>query len=370
MSNSPLIITWGGRRPQAELNEYLRTQVGNKAANLYDLFRWGFPVPPGFVISRLVDDYTLSNHALALRTHALTRGFDKDLMAVRSSPHVSMPGMLMTQLNVPLMEMNTEFPMRALKRAVKGVLLSWLSPKAIQYRETMNLAHYPPKMGCIVQCMVNPFFGGCSGIMFTHNPITKCRRTMGELIPSKLGTDLVEGKVKPAKLRWLREHHPKAYKRLLVYGTKLVKLTGKPQDVEFVVTSKSELYLVQTRDMKFSTGPVQTEVARDAKGDRVIKGQPGCQGLVEGTVVTCETDMAVLPKPHILYRDMTTTDDFGLMVMADAFVTSLGGPTCHAAIVARSMNKPCVVGTQTPLFTGTIVCVDGKAGTVHLRRKK
>jgi len=364
---TPQVIVWGSKRSRYPMPFSAATQVGTKAVGLYTLHRWGFPVPPGFAMSRMIDDYTLSNHAVALRGFCLSRSIDSIQVAVRSSPSVSMPGMLSTVLNVPLLQ-NSDSPVGALRKNIKAVFMSWLSVKAIEYRDTFGIPHYPPRIGCIVQVMVNPTDGGCSGIMFTHNPITKTRRTMGEIIISDYGEGLVGGTVKPTKLRWVREYHPKAYKRLLNYGTKLFKLTGKPQDVEFVITKESKLYLVQTRDMKFSTEE-QYGSAITEEGDQILKGFPGCQGLVEGTIVTTELDMTALPKPHILYRDMTTTDDFGIMKMADAFVTSMGGPTCHAAIVARSMNKPCVVGLQTSLFPGTKVCVDGKAGIVYKRVK-
>jgi len=365
---NPVVVLWGGKKISGpELGLHYVNQIGSKAANLYRLYRWGFPVPPGFATNRMLDDYSLHNYIANLRSYCASKHLDSTLVAVRSSPCISMPGMLSTILNVELLSMKVDSPVAPLKSAMKKVFLSWVSAKAIAYRDALNIPHYPPKLGVIVQIMVNPLEGGCSGVMFTHNPISKTRRTMGEILPNDFGEALVGGKVKAQKLRWLRKHHPTAYRKLLLFGTKLVKATGKPQDTEFVVTKEGQIFLVQTRDMKFSTAQ-QIDSGKEGKGDMILKGSPGCQGLVEGTIVTTEMDIKVLPKPHILFRDMTTTDDFALMNMADAFVTSLGGPTCHAAIVARAMNKPCVVGMQTILFSGTKVCVDGKAGIVYRRK--
>lgn len=304
-------------------------------------------------------------------------------------------------------------PSEQLKMAVEAVFKSWNNPRAIEYRKFYKI---PDDLGTAVniQMMVFGNLGENSGtgVGFTRDPSTGEKKLFGEYLPKAQGEDVVAGIRTPYPLSQVE---PQLYRQLLEMAEKLEKHFRDMQDFEFTVEN-GKLYLLQTRNGKrtaqaavkiavdmFEEGLITAEEALlrvepkelnqllhrriDAsfKGKPIAKGLNASPGAATGKVVF-DTDEAAergnKGEKVILVRPETTPEDIKGIIAAQGVLTSRGGMTSHAAVVARGMGKPAVVGCESikinmdeQLFVTAdgvtvrhddVITIDGSTGNVYL----
>ncbi len=286
-----------------------------------------------------------------------------------------------------------------LLKCIEAVFKSWNTERAQIYRKMNNI---PDDWGTAVtvQAMV---FGNyneksCSGVLFTRNPDTGLAKVTGEFLVNAQGEDVVAGTVTPQKLEEMSDWNDAVYQELMNTVLHLETQKRDVQDVEFTVQD-GKLYILQTRNAKRSAMAAIT-IAMDMwaegmltpeeaikrvtikdfdncqmpvidpkfKGTPLFTGIPACSGVVQGVVVTTAKAAIDCQQPCILVTEETTPDDIGGMIAAKGVLTMAGGATSHAAVVARGMNKPCVVGLcqDIELFKeGMTITIDGATGNVY-----
>ncbi len=269
-------------------------------------------------------------------------------------------------------------PKAQLKMAIDAVFNSWNTKRAVTYRRINKI---PDDLGTAVnvQEMVFGNMGEDSGtgVGFTRNPSTGKKEDYGEYLLNAQGEDVVAGIRTPLPLSNLKNDLPKAYKELIKIVTLLEKHYRDIQDYEFTI-EKGKLYLLQTRTGK-RTAQSALKIAVDmveegiitkeeailriepnqlnqllhrridpkAKVEVIAKGLPASPGAAYGKVIFTADEAEELGKKGekvILVRSETTPDDIHGMVEAQGVLTSRGGMTSHAAVVARGMGKACVAG--------------------------
>ncbi|TES92765.1 MAG: pyruvate, phosphate dikinase [Candidatus Cloacimonadota bacterium] len=280
-------------------------------------------------------------------------------------------------------------PFKQLWGSIKAVFKSWNTKRAREYRKINNI---PDNWGTAVnvQAMVYGNMGkeSATGVAFTRNPATGENVFYGEYLVNAQGEDVVAGIRTPHPLNKiqkgdsdlisLEEEMPEIYKELDEIRNKLEKHFRDVQDLEFTIEN-GKLYILQTRTGKrtalsavkiavdmMKEGLITREeaVARvapehldqllhpmldpKAKFKVVAKGLPASPGAASGKVVfSSEKAMALLKDKKeqlILVRLETSPEDVGGMNVCQGILTARGGMTSHAAVVARGMGKPCVVG--------------------------
>lgn len=265
-----------------------------------------------------------------------------------------------------------------LELAIGAVWASWDNPRAHSYRDLNKIDH---KMGTAVtvQAMV---FGNMnddsgSGVMFTRNPNSGVDEVLGEFLPCAQGEDVVAGIRTPLPLSDMAAKWPKVTDELLAVAGMLEAHYRDVQDIEFTVQD-GKLFLLQTRSAKRSAlaavkiahalllegkidpatllkriTPQQMMTARapvvdpTSKNAVLGKGLPACPGVGIGCVATSSAQAVKLAAQGyavILVTKETTPDDIDGMIAAKGILTSTGGATSHAAVVARALDKPCIVG--------------------------
>jgi len=276
--------------------------------------------------------------------------------------------------------------------AIKAVFSSWNNERAIEYRRINNI---PSFWGTAVnvQAMVYGNMGkkSATGVAFTRNPATGENIFYGEYLVNAQGEDVVAGIRTPhplnkiqkgdSELLSLEEEMPEIYEELHEIRNKLEKHFRDIQDIEFTIEN-GKLYLLQTRTGKRTAlsavkiaidmaneGLINREeaVARveprhldqllhpmidpNAKFTVLAKGLPASPGAASGKVVfSAEQAMNIVKEKKeklILVRLETSPEDVGGMNVCEGVLTARGGMTSHAAVVARGMGKPCVVGCET-----------------------
>ncbi len=271
-------------------------------------------------------------------------------------------------------------PWEQLLEAVKSVFKSWNNKRAIKYRELNDVPH---DMGTAVnvQTMV---FGNTgdesgSGVAFTRNPSTGENEVYGEFLMNAQGEDVVAGIRTPLHLDELKNIMPEIYSQLK-YVCKILENEYKEmQDLEFTIED-GKLYILQTRNGK-RTPNAAVKIAHDmakedliskesaitrvtgnqiekllhksidpkADTDKIAKGLNASPGAASGKVVF-NTDEAARRgddgEDIILVRPETTPDDIHGLAASRGVLTSRGGMTSHAAVVARGMGQPCVAGAE------------------------
>jgi pyruvate,water dikinase len=335
------------------------------------------------------------------------KGNKASLVAVRSSataedlPTASFAGQQDTYLNVP----NSEDLMDKIKKCWSSLF----TPRAISYRVTKDFEHSSVKLAVVVQKMVN---SDISGIMFTVDPNSQMPHIIIEA-GYGLGEAIVSGKVTPDTYVVEKFHNKIINKRIAKQTWKFVrgnigdtvkediapalvgaqKLTDdqifdvadigknievhydRPMDIEWCIEN-GQIYVVQARPVTTlgSNGDKagkQDNMAAEIKSDKIlVKGLAASPGTASGRVrhVADEMNLEVIKKGDIMVTKMTTPDMVPAMTRAAAIVTDEGGMTCHAAIVARELGIPCVVGASDStniLKEGMLVTVEGKTGVVY-----
>jgi len=340
-------------------------------------------------------------------------------VAVRSSataedlPEASFAGQQDTFLNV-----------RGEEDVQRNLLRCWSSlftPRAIFYRAKHNFAHEGVRIAVVVQRMVD---ADKAGVLFTRHPTTGEDLTIIEGALG-LGEGVVSGTVSPdnyvigpdGKVRQVnvatqdsmyvrgpdgktavikvppdkrdaRVVSDEELAKLAKVGKQIEKHYGAPQDVEWAF-EKGQLYILQTRPITTIRGGLSQgkapppappgtapkEPANSAPGNprQLLKGLGAAPGIVTGKVVVLKDaeELQKVQQGDVLVTVMTMPDMVPAMKRAAAIVTDEGGMTCHAAIVARELGVPCVVGTKRGeaaatklLKDGMLVTVDGEKGTV------
>ncbi len=319
-------------------------------------------------------------------------------------------------------EKNREFPDDALTQlwgAIAAVIGSWNNTRAITYRK-LNHIDESKVFGTAVniQSMVFGNLGADSGtgVAFTRNPATGENLFYGEYLMNAQGEDVVAGIRTPKHLDSLKEDNEAAYKELVSIFEKLEKHYRDMQDVEFTIEN-SKLYILQTRSGK-RTAPASIKIAVDLVNEKLItqkeallriepekldqllhptldpkvkgnfkllaQGLPASPGAGVGQVVF-SADTAVewkeTGKKVILVRAETSPEDIAGMDAAEGILTTRGGMTSHAAVVARGMGKCCVSGCEAITVSeiekkfkvndivvseGDIITLDGSTGEVFL----
>lgn len=308
-----------------------------------------------------------------------------------------------------------EDPQEQLFMAVEAVFRSWNNDRAIIYRNLNKIDH---NLGTAVniQSMVFGNTGDDSGtgVAFTRNPSTGENVLYGEYLTNAQGEDVVAGIRTPNPIAKLKDEMPAVYAQFADVAKRLELHYKNIQDIEFTI-EKGKLYMLQTRNGK-RTAAAAVKIAHDlcqegmvtkeeailliepAQLDQLLhwqvdtsvqlnvlaKGLPASPGAASGEVVF-DADHAELlgkaGKKVLLVRMETTPDDIHGIVAAQGILTSRGGMTSHAAVVARGMGKPCVCGCEalkidyskqefsvgdTVVKAGDLVSIDGATGQVIL----
>jgi len=269
-------------------------------------------------------------------------------------------------------------PKAQLKMAIDAVFNSWNTKRAVTYRRINKISD---NLGTAVnvQEMVFGNMGEDSGtgVGFTRNPSTGEKEYYGEYLLNAQGEDVVAGIRTPLSLSNLKNDLPIVSEELVKIVALLEKHYRDVQDYEFTI-EKGKLYLLQTRTGK-RTAQAALKIAVDMVGEEIItkeeailriepnqlnqllhkridpkakvevitKGLPASPGAASGKVVFTADEAEELGKNGekvILVRSETTPDDIHGMVEAQGVLTSRGGMTSHAAVVARGMGKACVAG--------------------------
>ncbi len=271
-------------------------------------------------------------------------------------------------------------PMEQLINARDAVFKSWNNPRAITYRHLNNI---PSDLGTAVnvQAMVFGNMGETSatGVGFTRNPSTGEKEFYGEYLTNAQGEDVVAGIRTPKHISNLAKEMPKVYKQLRDITQKLEKHYRDVQDFEFTI-QEGKLYLLQTRSGKRTTAsavkiavdmvkeglinkkealmriePTQLDqllhpmIDPSANVNILSKGLAASPGAASGMAVFTADDavrFAEAGNKVILVRHETNPDDIHGMNAAEGILTSRGGMTSHAAVVARGMGKCCVAGAE------------------------
>ena len=322
-------------------------------------------------------------------------------------------------------------PREQLNGAMDAVFGSWMNERANTYRRLHDIPH---SWGTAVnvQAMVFGNMGekSATGVAFTRNPSTGENRVYGEFLINAQGEDVVAGIRTPQNLTKktreemgddmpsMEEAMPEVYADLDKIFTRLETHYRDMQDIEFTV-EQGNLYLLQTRNGKRTARAalrIAVDMAADGlitedeavlrvepasldqllhptldpEGERdlLVKGLPASPGAAWGKVVFTADDardMAQAGEKVILVRTETSPEDIHGMHAAEAIVTSRGGMTSHAAVVARGMGTPCVCGAgdmrieeAQGRFTvagrkvqrGEIITVDGATGQVFMGQAK
>jgi pyruvate,orthophosphate dikinase len=269
-------------------------------------------------------------------------------------------------------------PLKQLELAIRAVFASWNGRRAKDYRRVNKISD---DLGTAVnvQMMVFGNMGEDSGtgVAFTRDVSTGEKMLYGEFLQNAQGEDVVAGIRTPKKIAELKEVMPEVYEQFSQVADRLEKHYKDVQDLEFTI-ERGKLYMLQTRNAK-RTGPAAVRIAVEmveeglidkttavqrvepAQLDQLLHpmidpkvpldviavGLPASPGAASGKVVfdpdTAE-EMGKNGQKVILVRTETSPEDFHGMVAARAILTSRGGMTSHAAVVARGMGKCCVAG--------------------------
>lgn len=309
-----------------------------------------------------------------------------------------------------------ETPKEQLWGSINAVFGSWNNERAINYR---NINEIPHHWGTAVnvQTMVYGNMGEDSGtgVAFTRNPSTGERKYYGEYLKNAQGEDVVAGIRTPKPIAELEKEMPEIYKELTGIFDKLENHYTDVQDVEFTI-QQGELFMLQTRTGK-RTARAAVKIAVDMEVEGLIdkntaimrvepkkldellhrridpnadvtvlaKGLDASPGAATGKVIFDSDEAAELGKAGesvILVRTETSPEDIHGMAAAQGILTSRGGMTSHAAVVARGMGKPAVAGCEdikvdyskeqfvTPdgniVKKGNYITIDGGNGKVYL----
>jgi pyruvate,orthophosphate dikinase len=314
-------------------------------------------------------------------------------------------------------------PVIQLKGAIEAVFKSWLNKRAVTYRKINNIPNNWGT-GTTIQSMV---FGNLNessgtGVAFTRFPSTGKNKLYGEYLMNAQGEDVVAGIRTPYPIGKhekntqpsLEEENPVLFNKIRSIGDKLETHYKDVQDIEFTIED-GELFILQTRNAK-RTAQASVKIAVDMHNEKILskqeainmidadqitsvlhpqfvdsaskklfeKGLNASPGAAVGEIVF-DPDKAEIEaargKKVILVRDETSPEDISGMFTSVGILTTKGGMTSHAAVVARGMGKPCIVGAenlkidkgerkisngQITIEEGDLISLDGSTGEIFL----
>src|SRR5579884_287521 len=321
-------------------------------------------------------DMALFDEAFDARKHKRKAKLDTDLTAE------DLKAVIAEYKKIVQKAAKREFPQdtrEQLLLARNAVFMSWWAPKASYYRKMEKISD---RLGtaCNIQTMVFGNMGetSCTGVGFTRDPGSGEKVFYGEFLVNAQGEDVVAGIRTPQPISELEAWNADVYNQLRSITANLEKHYKDMQDFEFTV-QEGVLYMLQTRNGK-RTGPAAVKVAVDMAEEGLIdaktavmrvapaqldqllhpvfdvaslrkltklaQGIDASPGAAVGRLAfTAERAVEMAADgPVILIRKETTPDDIHGMDAAKGIVTAIGGKSSHAAVVARGMGRPCVVG--------------------------
>ncbi|GMR03754.1 MAG: pyruvate, phosphate dikinase [Gammaproteobacteria bacterium] len=300
--------------------------------------------------------------------------------------------------------------------AIKAVFGSWMGKRAVDYRREFHIT--PDIANGTAVNVVAMVFGNMgddssTGVAFTRNPATGENQLYGEYLVNAQGEDVVAGIRTPKPIQAMAKEAPKLYRQLEELRSKLESHYHEVQDFEFTI-ERGTLYCLQTRNGKMNASAmVRTSVEMQQEGliskeqallrinptdleqllyprldpdspaKFLAQGLAASPGAAFGRIVF-DADRAEIQgkagEKVILVREETKPEDIHGFFAAQGILTSRGGKTSHAAVVARGMGKPCVAGAEgihvdtrrkravvagTILHEGDIITLDGTTGKVY-----
>ncbi len=310
-----------------------------------------------------------------------------------------------------------ENPYEQLEIAIKAVFNSWMGKRAVDYRREFNITTEMANgtaVNIVTMVFGNMGTDSATGVGFTRNPGTGENVMYGEYLVNAQGEDVVAGIRTPKPLLDMAEEMPELYPQLLDLRNRLESHYREIQDFEFTI-EKSVLYCLQTRNGKMNASAMvrtSVEMAREGliteqeallrvnpqhleqmlyprldpsfKGIAIATGLPASPGAASGQAVFDADRAETLGKQGIkviLIREETKPEDIHGFFAAQGILTSRGGKTSHAAVVARGMGKPCVAGAEgihvdvqlrkafagnAIIKEGDVLTLDGTSGNIYL----
>ena len=309
-------------------------------------------------------------------------------------------------------------PIEQLRLATEAVFRSWNGKRAVDYRNAAGIAHdLGTAVNIVAMVFGNRGEGSGTGVVTTRNVSTGEREMEGDYLSNAQGEDVVSGTRPTLRISALKALHPKLYAQLERHCAKLERHFRDVQDVEFTI-EQGKLWMLQTRDAKRTAQAavrIAVELAREKRisrqeavlrvkpeqidfflhpqfapankktakerGDLLATGLNVSPGAASGVVVfdadTAERWSKEEKKAVIMVRPETKPDDVHGMLAAQGILTSRGGRTSHAALVARQFGKPAVVGVSAMevdcekrqltiagrvIREGEVVSIDGTTG--------
>ncbi|MFB3048235.1 MAG: pyruvate, phosphate dikinase [Nitrosopumilaceae archaeon] len=309
-------------------------------------------------------------------------------------------------------------PYEQLELAIKAVFGSWMGERAIVYREKNNITKDiadGTAVNVVTMVFGNMGNDSSTGVVFTRNPGDGTKQIFGDYLVNAQGEDVVAGVRTPKHVDQLEIEMPDSYKQLFNTCKNLEKHYQEPQDIEFTV-EQGRFYLLQTRAAKMNAMAMvkcsvdmvkeklitkerallrlQAEqleqllhntIDKNAKGfAQLAQGIAASPGAASGIVifdVKKAVEMGESGSKVILVREETKPEDVPAFFSSLAILTSRGGKTSHAAVVARGMGKPCVVGCSElkidydakncqangrTINEGDTITVDGSSGAIFI----
>ncbi len=307
-------------------------------------------------------------------------------------------------------------PYEQLQLAIEAVFRSWNGKRAVDYRRQFRITKEMANgtaVNVVAMVFGNMGENSATGVGFTRNPATGENAIYGEYLTNAQGEDVVAGIRTPKPIAEMGREMPGLYRQLVELRDRLETHYKEVQDFEFTI-EKGRLYCLQTRNGKmnaramvitsvemFEDGLIAKERALTRIAPMLLEqllvptldpahqvkplaqGLPASPGAASGRIVfdadTAE-QRATLGEKVVLVREETKPEDIHGFFAAQAVLTSRGGKTSHAAVVARGMGKPCVSGCDairidvrercaevggTLLHEGDLITIDGTTGNVY-----
>jgi len=311
-----------------------------------------------------------------------------------------------------------EDPYEQLEIAIKAVFGSWMGKRAVDYRREFKITPEMANGTAVNVCTMvfgNRGNDSATGVAFTRNPGTGEDKLYGEYLVNAQGEDVVAGIRTPKPIHQLAVEMPEMARQLDELRDRLESHYKEVQDFEFTI-ERGVLYCLQTRNGKMNAvamvrtsvemvkaglinkeqallriNPMHLEqmlyprLSPEFKGEPMAQGLPASPGAAYGYTVfdadRAEVQGKDLGRPVILVREETKPEDIHGFFASQGILTSRGGKTSHAAVVARGMGKPCVAGAEGihvdvqrreahvgvhVIREGDMITIDGSSGNVYL----
>jgi len=308
-------------------------------------------------------------------------------------------------------------PYHQLSLAIEAVFRSWMGKRCVDYRKEFGITQEIADGTAVDVCTMvfgNAGHDSCTGVAFTRDPGSGENILYGEYLVNAQGEDVVAGIRTPQPISEMKKEMPKIYNKLLRIRKMLERHYKEAQDFEFTV-EKNKLYILQTRNAKMNPSAfVKTSVDMFREGlitkeeallrvkpemletlmhrrinpktgvKPAAKGIPASPGAASGRIVFDPDEAERKGRTGervILVREETKPDDIHGFFRAQGILTTRGGKTSHAAVVARSMGKTCVTGAEdvminqkaktvrigkTMMRKGEIITLDGSTGNIYI----